>query len=203
MAPHPGFFVFEGLDGSGKSTLSRHVFDLLSRKGVPSICFAEPTKFETGLYLRKFLSGELELSGEEQIGAFLKDREVSLQRNILPALNEEKIVLLDRYMYSTAAYQSGPEFSAREILERNRAYGFPEPDLLFYLDLEPKQALARLEGRKEAKERFESLGTLEKIRNSYESILPENTVRLDANRRPEELADLVAKKILSVCGKSR
>ncbi|EPG74470.1 dTMP kinase [Leptospira fainei serovar Hurstbridge str. BUT 6] len=203
MVSHPGFFVFEGLDGSGKSTLSRYVFDRLSQQSVPAICFAEPTKYETGQFLRKFLRGEIELSGEDQIQAFLKDREMSLEKNILPALAEGKIVLLDRYIYSTAAYQSGLELSAQEILRRNLEQGFPEPDLLFYLDLDPELALLRMEGRENAKERFESLEVLRKIRDSYESILPSSTIRLDAKKTTAELANIVLEKILSVSGDCR
>lgn len=203
MESHPGFFVFEGLDGSGKSTLSRQVFDRLSQQSVPAICFAEPTKYETGQFLRKFLRGEIELSEEDQIQAFLKDREVSLKKNILPSLAEGKIVLLDRYMYSTAAYQSGPDLTAQEILKRNLEQGFPQPDLLFYLDLDPELALARMEGRENAKERFESLEVLRKIRNSYESILPSSTIRLDARKTSVELADIVLEKILSASRNGR
>lgn len=195
MAHTPGFYVFEGLDGSGKSTLCRQLLDRLASKGVPCISFAEPTKYESGIYLRKFLRGEIELTPEKQIEAFLADRQVSLERNILPALKEKKIVLLDRYMYSTAAYQAGKSFSAKEILQMNLDRGFPEPEKIFYLDLLPETALARLQGRGEEKERFETLGILRKISSAYEEILPENTVRLDANRTSEELVESVEEKI--------
>ncbi len=195
MAYTPGFYVFEGLDGTGKSTLSRLLLDRLFSKDVPCICFAEPTRYESGMYLRKFLSGEIELSPEKQIEAFLADREVSLERNILPALAEKKIVLLDRYMYSTAAYQAGEKYSAKEILQKNLERGFPEPELVFYLELAPEKALARLQNRDTAVERFETLSALQKIADAYEEILPANTIRLDANLNPTELADFVEKKI--------
>lgn len=195
MAQIPGFYVFEGLDGSGKSTLSVRVLDLLASKHVPAICFAEPTRYESGLYLRKFLSGEIELSPEKQIEAFLEDRKVSLNRNILPSLSQKKIVLLDRYMYSTAAYQSGDFFSAKEILKKNLDRGFPEPEKVFYLEIEPEEALARLKGRDTTKDRFETISALTKIKKAYEEILPENTVRLDAKLPTEELLKLVTEKI--------
>ncbi|TGK00137.1 dTMP kinase [Leptospira langatensis] len=195
MAHTPGFYVFEGLDGSGKSTLTRRLLDLLQSKDVPAICFAEPTRYESGIYLRKFLSGEIELSPEKQIEAFLADREVSLQRNILPSLAEKKIVLLDRYMYSTAAYQSGENFSAKEILEKNLERKFPEPELVFYLDLKPEEALSRLKVRDTTADRFETISALQKIAKAYEEILPENTIRLDANLSPEALAELALKNI--------
>ncbi|TGK04895.1 dTMP kinase [Leptospira semungkisensis] len=195
MANTPGFYVFEGLDGSGKSTLTRRLLDLLQSKDVPAICFAEPTRYESGIYLRKFLSGEIELSPEKQIEAFLADREVSLQRNILPSLSEKKIVLLDRYMYSTAAYQSGENFSAREILEKNIERKFPKPEIVFYLDLKPEEALSRLKVRDTTADRFETISALQKIYKAYEEILPKNTIRLDANLSPESIAELALNHI--------
>ncbi|PJZ69581.1 dTMP kinase [Leptospira perolatii] len=196
MTRLPAFFVFEGLDGSGKSTLCRLVLDRLIQKGVPAVCFSEPTQYETGLYLRKFLRGEVELDPQSQIEAFLKDREASLQKNILPAISNGSKVLLDRYIYSTCAYQSGSDFSAKEILKKNLSRGFPEPEIVFYLDLEPSQALQRLESRQLSKERFESIEHLDKIRTAYEEILPFQTIRLDANQTPESLAEQVVQEIL-------
>ncbi|PJZ65257.1 dTMP kinase [Leptospira wolffii] len=195
MTYTPGFYVFEGLDGSGKSTLCRLLLDRLVSKGVPCISFAEPTKYESGIFLRRFLSGEIELSPEEQIRAFLDDRAVSLERNILPALREKKIVLLDRYMYSTAAYQAGKQFSASEILRRNLDRGFPEPISVFYLELSPETALSRLQSRNEKTERFETLSVLRKISEAYEEILPANTIRLDAKLAPERLVELAEERI--------
>ncbi|UOG29832.1 dTMP kinase [Leptospira noguchii] len=183
----PIFVVFEGIDGSGKSTLCKSLTKKLIELGIPSVTFTEPTNLETGKYLRKFLRGEIELGKEEQIQAFLNDREESLKQNILPALNSDKNVLLDRYMYSTAAYQSGNDLSPEIILKKNLDRNFKIPDLLFYLDLSPTIALERLNRRKEDKERFETLTQLEKIHSAYEKILPKDTVRVDGNKEPNQI----------------
>ncbi|RHX85901.1 dTMP kinase [Leptospira stimsonii] len=185
----PLFVVFEGIDGSGKSTLCRSITELLLKEGIPSASFTEPTNLETGKFLRKFLRGEIDLNREEQIEAFLSDREESLNQNILPALEEGKNVLLDRYMYSTAAYQSGPDFPPETILQKNLERNFRIPDLLFYLNLNPKVALERLSRRKEEKERFETLSQLEKIHSAYERILPGETIRIDAEKGPDQIAN--------------
>ncbi|EKO16627.1 dTMP kinase [Leptospira kirschneri] len=183
----PIFVVFEGIDGSGKSTLCRSLTEELIELGIPSVTFTEPTNLETGKYLRKFLRGEIELKKEEQIEAFLNDREESLKQNILPALNSDKNVLLDRYMYSTAAYQSGDDLSPEMILKKNLNRNFKIPDLLFYLDLSPSIALERLNRRKEDKERFETLAQLEKIRSAYEKILPKDTIQINGNKKPSQI----------------
>ncbi|OOV46927.1 dTMP kinase [Leptospira kirschneri serovar Pomona] len=183
----PIFVVFEGIDGSGKSTLCRSLTEKLIELGIPSVTFTEPTNLETGKYLRKFLRGEIELKKEEQIEAFLNDREESLKQNILPALNSDKNVLLDRYMYSTAAYQSGDDLSPEMILKKNLNRNFKIPDLLFYLDLSPSIALERLNRRKEDKERFETLAQLEKIRSAYEKILPKDTIQINGNKKPNQI----------------
>ncbi|WP_061222003.1 dTMP kinase [Leptospira weilii] len=183
----PIFAVFEGIDGSGKSTLCKSLVEKLVERGIPSVAFTEPTNFETGKYLRKFLRGEIELGREEQINAFLNDREESLRQNILPSLESGRNVLLDRYMYSTAAYQSDDDLLPESIIEKNLNRNFRIPDLLFYLDLNPVIALERLNRRKEGKERFETLAQLEKIRSAYDRILPKETIRIDGEKGPDEI----------------
>ncbi|EKR65108.1 dTMP kinase [Leptospira weilii str. 2006001853] len=183
----PIFAVFEGIDGSGKSTLCKSLTERLTEHGIPSVNFTEPTNFETGKYLRKFLRGEIELGREEQINAFLNDREESLRQNILPSLESGRNVLLDRYMYSTAAYQSDDDLLPESIIEKNLNRNFRIPDLLFYLDLNPVIALERLNRRKEGKERFETLAQLEKIRSAYDRILPKETIRIDGEKGPDEI----------------
>ncbi|WP_061219166.1 dTMP kinase [Leptospira weilii] len=183
----PIFAVFEGIDGSGKSTLCKSLVEKLVERGIPSVNFTEPTNFETGKYLRKFLRGEIELGREEQINAFLNDREESLRQNILPSLESGRNVLLDRYMYSTAAYQSDDDLLPESIIEKNLRRNFKIPDLLFYLDLSPEIALERLNRRKEEKERFETLVQLEKIHSAYEKILPKETIRIDGEKGQDEI----------------
>ncbi|HNH07452.1 MAG TPA: dTMP kinase, partial [Leptospiraceae bacterium] len=107
----PFFIVIEGIDGSGKSTLSKSLFSELSRN-MECCLFSEPTQFETGLKIRKHLKGEISLSKADLISEFLEDRKLSIERNIQPSLSQGKNVILDRYFYSMAAYQSDSSTSA-------------------------------------------------------------------------------------------
>jgi len=149
------FIVLEGIDGSGKTTLSENLIHALNSLETKSIRFSEPTKFESGIYIRKFLKGEIELSPTEQMEAFLLDREASVSINILPALHSKKIVVLDRYYYSTAAYQASEKISAEGILHLNLQKNFPKPDLLFFIDVKPEDAIKRIQQRGTTKEVFE------------------------------------------------
>lgn len=185
----PLFIVFEGIDGSGKSTLCKSLTEALCERGIPAVSFTEPTHWETGQYLRKFLRGEIELERKDQIEAFLADREESLRRNVLPSLRSGRNVLLDRYFYSTAAYQSEVDFSPEEIVRKNLERNFPLPDVLFFLDLKPALALERLSARTKIRERFETLQQLERIYDSYRRILPPETIRIDAEKTPEVLVE--------------
>ncbi len=184
----PFFLVIEGIDGSGKSTLSRSLFSELSRN-MECCLFSEPTQFETGLKIRRHLKGEICLSRSELISEFLEDRKLSIERNILPALSLGKNVILDRYFYSMAAYQSDSSISASEILKMNLERGFIEPDAVFYLNISPEKSLQRIEQRGGVREIFESLEQLKKIHSGFLEVLPSKTVFLDAEVPMNELLE--------------
>lgn len=191
--------IFEGLDGCGKTTVSKKICEYLQNKNLPSIWSKEPTDFPTGLKIRKFLKGEMELSPEQEIQSFLDDREVSVSKIISPNLEKNINVVLDRYYYSTAAYQSSKEFPAKKILERNLEKKFPTPDLVLFLDISPEESLQRIEKRinpGEKKDRFETIQHLTKIRQSYKEILPPSVAIIDATKSLEEVEKLCLEKIL-------
>lgn len=184
------FIVIEGIDGSGKTTLSESITRILNSSGKKAVRFSEPTSYETGVFIRKFLSGEIQLSKKEQIDAFLLDRVESVSRNILPSLQSGIIVILDRYYYSTAAYQASSNFPPESILQLNIDKNFPKPDILFFLDISPNLALERLSIRGKKKEIFETLENLEKIYLNFKKILPPNVHILNGSLEPSKLLDL-------------
>jgi dTMP kinase len=201
------FCVFEGIDGSGKSTLLRNVGELLRQKLAGShpkrsiLLLKEPTDGVIGRQIRELLSSGREIEHERWLDLFLLDRIENVNANILPALGRGDIILQDRYFYSNAAYQSRDALESERILEKNRRNGFPEPDLLFYLDLKPERAVERLNGRSErAAESFETLHQLQEIDARFRRILPPHTTYLDAERPPEWLAERVASMIVAKLG---
>lgn len=190
------FIVIEGIDGSGKTSLSNNLVNKLNELGKSSTRFSEPTSFESGKYIRKFLKGDILLSKKEQIDAFIFDREISVLKNIKPALQDNKIVVLDRYYYSTAAYQASEDFSPEEILNLNLEKKFPKPDLLFYINIQPELAYKRISSRNDQKEIFESIDELTKINSNFHTVLPSTKIILDGLLSENELVNSCLKHIL-------
>ncbi len=190
------FIVIEGIDGSGKTSLSNNLVNKLNELGKSSARFSEPTSFESGKYIRKFLKGDILLSKKEQIDAFIFDREISVLKNIKPALQDNKIVVLDRYYYSTAAYQASEDFSPEEILNLNLEKKFPKPDLLFYINIPPELAYKRISSRNDQKEIFESIDELTKINSNFHTVLPSTKIILDGLLSENELVNSCLKHIL-------
>ncbi|XDD43827.1 dTMP kinase [Leptospira sp. WS60.C2] len=196
------FFVFEGIDGSGKTTVSKKVSELLNTKSIPNQWHREPTESVHGLKLREFLKGNTKLSPEEQLKLFLLDREVSVNETILPALKNGKTIVQDRYYFSTAAYQGKDEEHAADILYMNEDKGFPEPNRVYFLDLSPEEALERRNTRGGQKEAFDDEKEQTRIYQNYLAILPESTIFVDATADLEEVVNFCVEDILKLISES-
>ncbi len=124
--------AIEGIDGAGKTTQSIRLVERLNALGFEAVRFFEPTdETHEGLIIREsFLQGDA-ISNRELITLFITDRQYDVETHIAPALSDRKIVVMDRYFLSTAAYQSD-DIAWREILEMNREFA-PEPDIIFVL----------------------------------------------------------------------
>ena len=194
--------VFEGIDGSGKSTLTRAVARAYGAAGDPEFPnvfpfvreLREPTyESRAGQRLREMLRGAEVAEPEAWLELFLEDRQHNVENNVLPAIREGALVLQDRYFYSTAAYQgrSGGPLTPSAILEVNRARGFPEPDLVVYLALPVDEALRRIALARANSESFETHADLARTAANYEAILPGSALRLDATLPAEHLTALV------------
>lgn len=189
----PGLLtVIEGIDGAGKSTLLG-----LLKPLVKAVFLAEPSQGQAGLLIRQHLKAGRQLSQVEWLRLFTDDRRSDLAHNILPALEHGHDVVLDRYYYSTAAYQGQNQdglLSAERIL-RDQESIFRRPDLLIFLSIAPERALERVASRP-GRETFETNAELVRIAANYERILPPQTVRLNAEESPHALAAAVAEIIL-------
>ncbi|MCX7998452.1 MAG: dTMP kinase [Leptospiraceae bacterium] len=183
------FIVFEGIDGSGKTTLAKKLTEKLNSLGYSSKYFYEPTHSEFGLEIRKYLKGESQISQARLIELFLLDREFSVNQNILPNLRNGVNVILDRYYYSMAAYQGNENMSPSQILQLNLEKNFPSPNVLFFLDVPVQNAYERIQKRGNKQETFESLKELERISKNYMKILPSDALRLNAVKSEEELVE--------------
>lgn len=205
----PGLLVvFEGIDGAGKSTQIRRLGLLCEALGLECVSSREPTYGQYGKQLRDS-AAHGRLSRAEEHRLLLLDRREHIDTLIRPALMRSAVVLLDRYYYSSIAYQAGPELSAEQIRADNEAFA-PAPDLLLILDLPPETGLARIGARGDRPNAFEALATLQHCREVYRSFaglayarLIDATADLDqvtAKASAALLRALMARRLLPVDG---
>ena len=162
--------VFEGLDGSGKSTQARALVRALRAAGHALLETFEPTDGPTGARIRAMARSGETLAPEEELRWFVEDRRAHVRDSIAPALADGRHVVCDRYFLSTVAYQGARGLDWRRILAESEAE-FPLPDLVLLLDLEPAAGLARVRNRGAAIEGvFERPDYLERVAAIFRSI---------------------------------
>lgn len=179
-----GLIVFEGIDGTGKSTQIKALAEYLTAKGHKVVTGFEPTNGVWGKKLREsMVTGRL--PANEEIDLFLKDRRDNVENFILPHLEQGFFVLLDRYYFSMMAYQGarGHDPVALRVLNEEFA---PAPSLALWLDIPVEIALDRIGSRGEANE-FEKADQLEKCREIFSSIQEDWFIRIDASGSIEDV----------------
>ena len=180
----PGFLlVLEGIDGSGKSTLQRRLAEWLRDRGREVVTSREPTDGPHGTALRQSAK-DGRLSLEAELDLFLRDRAEHVEKLITPALARGAIVILDRYYFSTAAYQGARGADPVEIIARNEAFA-PVPDLVLLLDLDPAAGTGRILRRDQELDNFEALEYQREVRRLFLSIDRPYIHRIDASRPTE------------------
>ena len=171
---HGLLLVFEGIDGTGKSTQCRMLAELLSQKGIANIALAEPTRGEWGMKIRRLLTeGRNGVSPEEELAWFINDRKQDVELNINPALKQGKVVLMDRYYFSTAAYQGALGFDPEKIRKDNEKFA-PQPDRVLIFHNSPEKSLERIESSREGKSAFEKQDYLMDVQNIFKSFAGKN-----------------------------
>ena len=174
------FIVLEGIDGTGKSTQAKRLGEWFRQRGREVVLSREPTDGPWGKKLRESASTG-RLSPEDELEYFLNDRQQHVNEVIQPALDAGKVVILDRYYFSTMAYQGARGFDPVEIRARNEAFA-PEPDLLLILDLDVDTAHQRIGHRGDSTNEFEKHESLTRCRDIFLSLKDEAFVRvIDSN----------------------
>jgi len=157
-----GYFIsFEGIDGSGKSTQIQKLAEFLGALDFDTIITREPGGSVGGEEIRNLLlQGNVDRwSAETEILLFTAARRDHLERVILPALKEGKIVICDRFTDSTRMYQGMRGANLRNLIDtlNEKVINF-EPDLTIIIDINPEISLKRAKSRKIVEERFEDFG---------------------------------------------
>lgn len=163
------FIVFEGIDGSGKSTQAKMLYDffrtkegkkMLGGRGVQLT--EEPTP--GAAMIRRALQGDMKLEPETLQLLFSADRAEHVAKEITPWLNKGITVICDRYFFSTLAY-GGLTADMDWLWEVNKK--FLMPDIVFFIDASPKIAMARIEARNKKHTIFETQAKLVRLRKNY------------------------------------
>ncbi len=192
--------VFEGIDGSGKSTQIQILRNILDDKGLDVVVFREPSHGPWGQKIKEKAAFPDSLSPEEELELFVNDRKDNVQKNLRPALTKNKIVLLDRYYFSTMAYQGAKGLDVEKIRLMNEKFAI-RPDLVFILDVDAGRALHRIQDRKNKDLLFERLDYLVEVRKIFKSFLGENIFHIDSDNIPGEISDQVASVVLKYIDK--
>ncbi len=192
----PGLLiVVEGIDGSGKSTQVGRLADSLRARGLTVVQSREPTDGAWGRKIRRsYVEGRM--SPEDELQAFVEDRREHVEQIVRPALERGETVVLDRYYYSTIAYQGARGGDVDRIRAVNEEFA-QRPDVVLLVDVEPEAALDRIRSsRGEAPNTFEQLDALRAVRSIFLRLAadePERVHVVDGNRPADEVsASLVA-----------
>ena len=186
----------EGIDGCGKSTQSKLLREKLEGEGEKVIILKEPTKRPHGQKLWDVLHGKRKASNEEILELFVLDRKQHVEEKIQPALDDGTVILMDRYYYSSMAYQVAGGIDVEEIREKH--VFAPRPDVVLIFDLPVSVALERVKGHSDADE-FEKEEHLEKVREAYLDLENDPLVRIvDATGTPEEIFEDVWRLVSEV-----
>jgi len=187
------FIVIEGLDGSGKTTQAKLIAARLSRSH-NAIYTAEPSQGKIGTYIREAcLYGENRLLNTVEALLFAADRIEHVENEIKPALAEGRLVLSDRYVYSSLAYQGSAGLSTAWISEINKHA--LKPDFAVFIDVLPEDVLQRLRRRRSV---MENLETQRKVREIYMQYVEKGELsRINGNKSMKEVAEDLAATILN------
>ncbi|HXH13293.1 MAG TPA: dTMP kinase [Alphaproteobacteria bacterium] len=191
--------AFEGIDGTGKSTQVERLTAIFRALGYDVLARREPTDSPWGRRLREAMHVRRRLlSPAQELDLFLLDRRYDVAAHIRPALAAGKLVLLDRYYFSTMAYQGARGLDPEEIRRQNEAFA-PVPDLVVVLLLDPAQALARIrQARGHTDEVFEREGYLRRVEEGFRSLQAPYIYPLAADRPIDVVTAAVQRKIQKI-----
>ena len=195
---------FEGIDGSGKTTQAEMAHAHLLHQGIPVRLLREPTHGRYGKTIRDILSGCLpRRTPEEELDLFVKDRQEDVSENILPALSAGEVVLIDRYYYSTMAYQGAQGLDVEDIRSRNEAFA-PKPDLVLIFLVSVEKGLARIKAvRENGTDHYEKEAFLKKVDAIFRSFRGPEIRFIDAEGPLLEVHGEVAQIIEKLIDKRR
>jgi dTMP kinase len=205
--------VIEGVDGTGKNTQRKLLEEHLRKQGLKVIYYHYPDyDHEYGKMLRSYLDLERELTVKELFLLYLADM-VKDSKQVEKQIDEGNIIIMDRYFFSTVAYQSSSGFDYEHAKQVQDIFDLRKPDLAFHIDMPVDLAMKRKDMQRVNEEnrlsdRHERDSLLqEKVRALYRRIVSEGFgakkwVVVDGSRSPEEIHKAIADSVDSLLAKA-
>jgi dTMP kinase len=197
------FIALEGIDGSGKSTQTKLLTELLTARGHKVYSTFEPTNNQIGKLIRDILRGTAKADHRVIAGLFVADRLDHLlneEYGIVKKLEEGYTVIMDRYLFSSYAYQ-GAHMNIDWVIQANAMSAeILRPDVNIFIDVSPEVSMHRVHTNRESVELFETLDSLKLVRSKYMEAFEkqkevEHIFSVDGNRSPELIAQDIWHKV--------
>jgi len=189
-----GFFIcIEGLDKSGKTSQSIALVEALCKKGFDAVYTTEPSDGEIGKFIRNYILNRNDrVSPVVEALLFAADRADHVESTIKPLLKKGKIVVSDRYVYSSLAYQGAAGLSL-DWIEKINKYAIM-PDIAIYIDVPIKNLLKRYRKEKSVMEHVETQRKVEEI--YIKLVCDEKLISVNGKRSLEEISQDILTKVL-------
>lgn len=193
------FIVFEGIDGSGKSTQIRLLSERLKKEGFPCYTTMEPTDGPIGSLIHQIMIGRMKTDNKVIASLFAADRLDHLLNEtdgLVAKIEAGTIVISDRYYLSSYAYHS-VDMPMEQVIAMNApSKDMLRPELHIFVDIDPDTAVARIAANRQHTELFEKKSRLAKTRECYMNVIKklqdeENIVIIDGAQSIEEIAEEV------------
>jgi len=199
MTKRGAFICIEGIDASGKTTQARRLVRNLRRKGIDAIYTTEPSSGRVGRLIRRYV---LDRKKRAPIAVeallFAADRVEHVETKIKPALKKGRVVVCDRYVYSTLAYQGAAGLDLKWIKQINRFA--LTPDLALFLDVPPEIVVQRLKPKRSV---METSQNQQRVREVYLRMVKEGRmVAVDGDKPVENVTDEILRIVLDFLERS-
>ena len=201
------FIVLEGGEGSGKSTILEMIYEFLIESGIDCIKTREPGGIKISEDIREIIldKNNTEMDRKTEALLYAAARRQHLVEKVIPALNNGKVVLCDRFIFSSLAYQGyARKINVNEIFEVNKfAIGEYMPDLNILFDISPEIGLARINKNKDREVNrldLEKLDFHNTVREGYKNLAKENQEKfevINAEKSIDEVFNNVKNIILN------
>ncbi len=189
------FIVLDGIDGSGTTTHTEKLAEWLVGEGVSVLLTQEPTNRRIGSFIQEIIKNS-ETSGAVDALLFAADRLDHFEKVILPALNAGKIVISDRYIEASIAYQTAAGVRTAWVKTVNQFV--EKPDLTIILDIDPEIGLER---KVKIEDKFETVPFLQKVRQIYlERAKTQQYPVIKTNRATSQVQEDLRKLVRAILG---